>query len=169
MLRVSLRLFPSRISILSLLFGGLILVAGAPVTARAQRNRAAVDPDADNRPVFSEFKGVRIGMSADEARQKLGSPRDKSPEQDFYMFGDNQAVQVFYDKAGAVTAISIDFMSGATGIPSFNDVLGSEAEKKPDGSVYKMVRYPKAGYWVSYNRTAGDSATVTITIQKIQQ
>lgn len=169
MLRVSPRLFPSRISILSLLFGCLILVAVAPVTARAQRTRAAADPDADNRPVFSEFKGVRLGMSADESRQKLGSPRDKSPEQDFYMFGENQAVQIFYDKAGAVTAISIDFMSGANPIPSAKDVLGTEAETRPDGSVYKMVRYPKVGYWVSYSRTTGDSATVTITIQKIEQ
>ncbi len=169
MLRVSPRLFPSRIGSLSLLFGGLILVAVAPVTVRAQRTRAALDPDADNRPAFSEFKGVSIGMPADEARKKLGSPRDKSAEQDFYMFGDNEAVQVFYDKAGAVNAISIDFMSGASGIPSCKDVLGAEAEKKPDGSVYKLIRYPKVGYWVSYSRTAGDSATVTITMQKIQQ
>ena len=167
MLRVSPKLFPSRIGSLSLLFGGLMLVTVAPVTVCAQRNRPALDPDADNRPVFSEYKGVRLGMPPDEVRKKLGSPRDKSPEQDFYMFGENEAVQVFYDKAGAVTAISIDFMSGATGIPSSNDVLGSEAEKKPDGSVYKMVRYPKAGYWVSYNRTAGDAATVTVTMQAI--
>ncbi len=84
------------------------------------------------------------------------------------MFGDNQAVQVFYDPAGVVNAISIDFMSGAREIPSCKDVLGAEVEKKPDGSVYKLIRYPKAGYWVSYSRTAGDSATVTITMQKIQ-
>jgi hypothetical protein len=60
-------------------------------------------------------------------------------------------------------------MSGANGIPTCKDVLGSEAEKKDDGSVYKLVRYPKAGYWVSYSRTAGNDATVTITMQKIQK
>ena len=79
----------------------------------------------------------------------------QSAEQDFYVFNDTQAVQVFYDKAGAVSAISIDFMNGASAIPSAKDVLGTEAEAKADGSVYKMLRYPKAGYWVSYNRTAG--------------
>ena len=169
MLRVSPKLFSSRTIRLTLLFAGaLIFMALAPVALRAQRPKAALDPDADNRPAFSDFKGVSIGMHADEARKKLGNPRDKSVEQDFYMFGDNQAVQVFYDKAGAVNAISIDFMSGASGIPSCKDVLGAEAEKKPDGSVYKLIRYPKVGYWVSYSRTAGDSATVTVTMQKLQ-
>jgi hypothetical protein len=168
MFSLSPELVPSRVSRLSLLFGAVMILALAPITLRAQRSKAALDPDMDNRPAFSEFKGVSIGMPADEARKKLGSPRDKSPEQDFYMFGDNQAVQVFYDKAGAVSAISIDFMSGASGAPSSKDVLGAEAEKKADGSVYKLIRYPKVGYWVSYSRTAGADATVTITMQKIQ-
>jgi hypothetical protein len=169
MLRVFPRHSSSRIiGSTFLLAGALVVMALAPAAARAQRPKEALDSGADNRPAFSDFKGVSIGMHADEARKKLGNPRDKSAEQDFYMFGDNQAVQVFYDPAGVVSAISIDFMSGAREIPSCKDVLGAEAEKKADGSVYKLIRYPKAGYWVSYSRTAGDSATVTITMQKIQ-
>jgi hypothetical protein len=164
---VSPRLFPGRISGLAFLAAGaLTFIVLTPIASRAQRNRAPAE-DPENQPVFTEFKGVRIGMSADESRKKLGSPRDKSAEQDFYVFNDTQAVQVFYDKAGAVTAISIDFMSGASSIPTAKDVLGTEAEKKPDGSLYKMLRYPKAGYWVSYSKTAGDSPTITITMQKI--
>jgi hypothetical protein len=164
---VSPRLFPGRISGLAFLAAGAsIFIVLAPITSRAQRNRAQVD-EPESHPVFTEFKGVRLGMSADEARKKLGTPRDKSAEQDFYVFNDTQAVQIFYDKAGAVTAISIDFMTGASSIPSAKDVLGTEADAKPDGSVYKMLRYPKAGYWVSYSRTAGDSPTTTITMQKI--
>src|SRR5712671_2305575 len=169
MLHVSPRLFSSHTIRLAFPFAGaLILIALAPVALRAQRPKDALDSAADNRPAFSDFKGVSIGMRADDARKKLGNPREKGVEQDFYMFGDNQAVQVFYDKAGAVNAISIDFMSGAREIPSCKDVLGAEAEKKTDGSVYKLIRYPKAGYWVSYSRTAGSEATVTITMQKIQ-
>jgi hypothetical protein len=39
---------------------------------------------------------------------------------------------------------------------------------KPDGSMYKLVRYEQLGFWVSYNRTASDSVViVTITLQKI--
>lgn len=164
---VSPRLFQGRICGLAFLVAGaLTLNVLAPANSRAQRNRAAVD-EPETHPVFSEFKGVRLGMSAEESRKKLGTPRDKSAEQDFYIFNDTQAVQVFYDKAGAVSAISIDFMSGASPIPSPKEVLGTEAETKPDGSVYKLLRYPKAGYWVSYSRTAGAEPTTTITMQKI--
>ena len=164
---VSPRLFQGRVCGLAFLVAGtLTFIVLAPATSCAQRNRAPVD-EPENRPAFSEFKGVRLGMAAEEARKKLGDPRDKSSEQDFYIFNDNQAVQVFYDKAGMVTAISIDFMSGASPIPSPKDVLGTVADTKPDGSVYKMVRYPKAGYWVSYSRTAGTETTTTITMQKI--
>ena len=167
MFYVSPRLFPGRTSGLAFLAAGaLTFIVLTPMTSRAQRNRAPAE-DPENQPVFTEFKGVRIGMSADESRKKLGNPRDKSPEQDFYIFNDTQTVQVFFDKAGSVTAISIDFMSGASSVPSAKEVLGTEAEKRADGSVYKMLRYPKAGYWVSYSRTAGDSPTTTITMQKI--
>ena len=153
---------------LAFLFSGaLIFMALAPAALHAQRPKEALGTDADNRPAFSDFKGVSIGTRADEARKKLGNPRDKSADQDFYMFGDNQAVQVFYE-AGAVSGISIDFLSGAHAIPSCKEVLGAEADKNPDGSVHKVIRYPKLGYWVSYSRTAGDSATVTIVMQKIQ-
>jgi hypothetical protein len=142
----------------------MIVAGSASVMVVAQRGRA----QEDDRPLFAEFHGVRIGTTADEARKKLGNPRDKGDDQDFYVFNDNEAVQVFYDKQKMVSAISIDFMTGAANIPAPRDVVGSEPEAKPDGSVYKMVRYPKAGYWVSYSKSAGASPTITVTIQKIE-
>jgi hypothetical protein len=164
---ISPRLFQSRNRNLALLLvGTLTFVALAADISRAQKTKTFTD-EPDNQPTFSDFKGVRIGMTADAARKKLGSPRDKSAEMDLYVFNDTQAVQIFYDKAGAVSAISIDFMSGSNGIPTAKDVLGTEADAKTDGSVYKLLRYPKAGYWVSYSRTAGSSPTTTITMQKI--
>src|SRR5260370_4279527 len=97
----------------------------------AQAQRARTPPaEREDQPAFADFKGVRLGMTTEEARKKLGSPRDKSAEQDFYVFNDTQAVQVFYDKAGAVSAISIDFMSGANGIPAAKAVLGMAADSK---------------------------------------
>lgn len=163
---VSPRLFQGRTGRLTLLLAGtLTFIVLVPVTSRAQRTKTS--PAEPESPAFSDFKGVRIGMTAAEARKKLGAPRDKSDEQDFYVFNDTQAVQVFYDKARAVSAISIDFMDGASAIPSAKDVLGTEADARADGSVYKMLRYPKAGFWVSYNRTAGSAPTTTITMQKI--
>jgi len=150
-----------------LLIGTLTFVVLAAGTSRAQRTRTPPPAEAEDQPAFSDFKGVRLGMPAEEARKKLGSPREKGAEMDFYVFNDTQIAQIYYDKAGAVNAISIDFMDGASAIPSAKDVLGAEADKKPDGALYKMLRYPKAGYWVSYSRTAGNSPTTTITLQKI--
>ena len=101
---VSPRLFQGRTSTLTLLLvATLAFILLAADDSRAQRRTSPNEPD--NQPTFSEFKGVRIGMTADATRKKLGSPRDKSAEQDFYVFNDTQAVQIFYDKAGAVTAI----------------------------------------------------------------
>jgi hypothetical protein len=147
-----------------LLVGTVTCIAFAASASTAQRRAPADDPE---QPAFSEFKGVRLGMRVDEARKKLGNPTDKSAEQDIY-FNDTQTVQVFYDKTGSVTAISVDFQSSANAIPSAREVLGGEADAKDDGSVYKMLRYPKAGYWVSYSRTAGKTPTTTVTMQKIE-
>ena len=161
---VSLRLCPSRVTKSCLIVVCAVAFLSVPA-ARSFAQRPAAE-----QPLFSEFKGVRIGMLTEDARKKLGNPRDKGDDQDFYVFNDTQAVQVFYDKASkTVTAISIDFMSGANQIPAAKDVVGSEPEPKADGSAYKMVRYPKAGYWVSYSRTAGKDATTTITMQKIDR
>jgi len=152
-----------------LLVGSLTFIVLAADPSPAQRTRTTPLPaNPEDQPAFVEFKGVRIGMTADDARKKLGSPRVKDADQDLYVVNDTQTVQVYYDKAGAVSAISIDFMSGANGIPLAKEVLGTEAETRPDGSVYRMMRYPKAGYWVSYSRTAGNSPTTTITMQKIE-
>jgi hypothetical protein len=159
MFRVSLRLLPKRVIVSLWVLLSLIAMSAAALPSSAQK------PDD---PVFNDFKGVRIGMPTEEARKKLGNPKDKGDEQDFFLFNENQAVQVYYDKATKkVTAISIDFMNGANPIPAARDIIGSEIEAKADGSGYKMVRYPKAGYWVSYSRTAGKEPTITITMQKI--
>lgn len=163
MFRVSLRV-SSRITKVILSFGVISLSLWSAGTSVAQRPKAQDEES----PRFADFKGVRIGMPAEEARKKLGAPRDKSDEQDFYVFNDNEAVQIFYDKAKTVSAISIDFMSGASDIPVARDIVGTEPDSKADGSSYKMVRYPKAGYWVSYSKTAGSSPTITITMQKIE-
>src|SRR5256714_550139 len=165
MCHVSLQLFPARQTPFRLLWlGAFSLVAMGAVAAQPQRAKAQTE----EKPLLAEFRGVNIGMPADEVRKKLGGPRDKADDVDIYVFNDTQAVQVYYDKAKTVSAISIDFMTGATDIPSPKNVVGGDPDARPDGSLYKMVRYPKAGYWVSYSKTAGTTPTITITMQKIE-
>ncbi len=121
----------------------------------------------DDSSVFHDYRGIQLGMLADEVRKKLGDPKDKSNEQDFYLFGETETAQIVYDKTGKVVTISADFFTAATGVPTSKQVFGAELEVKADGSVYKMVRFPKAGYWLSYNRTGGNSPLTTVTLQKI--
>jgi hypothetical protein len=64
-------------------------------------------------------------------------------------------------------AVSVDYFGGNSNAPLPTSVLGEDLQAKPDGSMYQLKRYPDAGYWVSYNRTAGDNPVVTITMQKI--
>ena len=144
------------------------MIAGV-ASAQATRTRPTVVAPEDS-PVFQEYRGVKLGWVADDVRKKLGSPANKGDEQDFYVFNEKEMAQVLYDKSTKeVTAISVDFMNGARDILTPQQVFGSDFEGKPDGSKYKLVRYPKAGYWVSYNRTAGDSPVITVTITKLAQ
>ena len=119
-----------------------------------------------NVPVFTDYRGVKIGMAAEEVRAKLDK-LTKGESQDLLVFSERESAQIYYDKQGKVTAISIDYFGGNSNAPSPDAVLGAALQAKPDGSMYQLNRYPEAGYWVSYNRTAGDKPIVTITMQKM--
>jgi len=136
-------------------------------SANAQR-KAGGPAGADDQPTFHEYRGVQLGMTAADVRKKLGDPKDKSAEQDFYVFNETETAQVVYDKTAKVITISADFMSPNSAAPTPKDLFGAEIQAKPDGSMHKLVRFPKAGYWLSYNRTSGADAVVTIQLQKIQ-
>ncbi len=148
-----------------------LIIAAAFSFSSAQAPRKVVASHGageDPSPLFLEYRGVQLGMTADEVRKKLGDPREKGDEQDFYVFGESETAQFLYDKTHKVTAISADFMTVGNKTPTAKDVFGADVEAKADGSVYKMVRYPKAGYWLSFNRTSGTSPMTTITLQRIQ-
>jgi hypothetical protein len=163
----------------SALFTAVFLVI-APVTnaqkatstrnpnPRVAKTRATTDTKlkADSaKPLFSEYKGTRLGMSPDEVRAKLPDLKEKGDDQDFFVFSETESAQVFY-QGGKVFAISVNY-TGASGAPKCADVIGEEIQAKDDGSKYQLVRYPEAGYWVSYSRTAGDAPLITVTIQKM--
>ena len=160
MLHVSRR--PATLTALTLLVAALALLAGA----RPARAQNAPDKPKEE-PPFNAYKGVRIGMTADEARKILGAPTDKDDRQDFYSFNDKESCQVYYDDTKKVYALAVYYVGG-NAIPEPKKILGIDAEVKQDGSLYKMLRFPKVGYWVSYTRTAGESPMTFITLQKIQ-
>jgi hypothetical protein len=136
----------------------------------ASRNKPATKQPNDKAiataPVYKDFMGVTLGMEADEVREKLGHLKDKGERQDFFVFSESQSAQIVYDDHGKVTIISVDYFKD-DGAPSPESVLGEAVQPKPDGSIYQLKRYQAAGYWVAYNRTAGDKPIVTVTMQKI--
>jgi hypothetical protein len=117
-------------------------------------------------PAFIDYRGVTIGMTAEEVRAKLDRPQ-KDDGQDFLVFSERESAQIYYDDKDKVRAISIDYSGDISKAPSVEAVLGETLQAKADGSMYQLKRYPDAGYWVSYNRTAGDKPIVTVTMQKM--
>src|SRR3982751_6078079 len=89
-------------AIVSVLLIALLSAAAllAPPTAlRPQATLAAPRATPGERPAYSAYKGVTIGMSTADARAKLGNPKEKSDEQELFEFSDRESVQVYYDIA----------------------------------------------------------------------
>jgi len=144
----------------------LVLVWGA--NAQAQKSRASVNaaPAVTQQTLYTEYKGVRLGMTAQDVRTKLGDPGFKDNEMDHYSFSDTESAQIVYDAERKVRLISVDYLNGA-GAPEPRAVVGAELETRENGSLYKVVYYENQGFWVSYSRTAGPVIIVTITLQKM--
>jgi len=158
------KLLPIAVAVLLIALTGLFWsVYGQTKNRQAVGNGKA---PVTQQPLFTEYKGVKLGMAAQEVRAKLGDPVLKSEEMDYFIFPNGVTAQVAYDSAHQVRTISIDYAGGA-GAPEARDVVGAELETRPDGSTYKVVRYPGLGFWVSYNRSAGPVITISITIAKI--
>lgn len=117
-------------------------------------------------PVYKDYRGVTIGMSADEARSKLGDKKADGKTQDFFQIEDNEMATVYYNKDGKVRAISVTYTG--KNAPTDTAVLGETIAPDANGRVYKLIRYPRAGYWVAYSRTSGDSPIVSITMQRMR-
>lgn len=147
----------------------LMCVVGFSASATGQARRTATGLSREStlqHPLFTEYKSVRLGMTAEEARAKLGNPALKESDQDYYVISDNETVQIAYNPAGKIVTISVDYIGGV-GAPDHKNVVGGDLQLKPSGAHYRMVRYEGEGYWVSYNRSAGPVTVVTITLQKI--
>ena len=156
------------VSIFVMMAGFVLSEAGsASVIQNSYSSVALPTPENGDKPAYSAYRGIGIGVSMEEARLKLGSPKDKSEVLDFFVFSDNESAQVLYDKDHKVYAISVTYVGNMDSVPAPKIVFGEDVDKTPDGGVHKLVRYPKAGYWISYTRTAGDDPLVIIAMQKM--
>jgi ABC-type microcin C transport system permease subunit YejE len=130
---------------------------------------AVSDIAAQDKPLFSEYKGITIGMPMADARQKLGKAKEETDAEDYWEFEKDESVRVLYGPEKQVRAISVNYDAKESGTPTPLTVFGKEIAAKPDGSMHKLVTYDKAGFWISYVRTAGEDAMVIVTLQKIDK
>ena len=157
---------------------GLGLLCGLFIPAFgqiAETTPAAANQIADKKsetpvlmPVLVDYKGIKIGTTADEVRDKLGKAEIDDKDGFFYR-EDDEMVQIRLDADKKVRFVAFTFLNNNKNALKFADVFGAGTPEvaQPDGSVYNLVRYPEAGYWVAYSRTAGEKPTVTVTMQKL--
>ena len=161
----------SKLARMALLVAAFVIVSAVFSQAYGQAKTKSVKAfsagDTAQQPLYSDYKGVRIGMTEQEVRAKLGQGM-RVENSDFYLISDSETAQIAYDASGKVTAISVDY-TGGIGAPDYKAVVGPDIQVREDGSLYKIVHYEQLGFWVSYNRTGRNSpvATVSITIQKV--
>jgi hypothetical protein len=138
-------------------------------TTRQRSNLTNIHPETKaNEPKYTDYKGVRIGTTSDEVHKLLGQPAQKVDNQEFYIISEKETAQICYNAASAVMTISVDYLGQSSGAPDYKTVVGDNIEMRPDGSMWQLVRYEKAGFWVSYNRSSGESPTTTVTIQSLK-
>ncbi|MDQ3322550.1 MAG: hypothetical protein M3525_09005 [Acidobacteriota bacterium] len=120
-------------------------------------------------PVLTNYREIQIGTTADQVRDKLGKAKIDNKNGFYYQFSDEEFAQIRVDKDKKVRFLAVTYADKNDNAPKFEDVFGKEiaVEAKPNGSIYHLVSYPQAGYWVAYSRTAGKNPTVTVTMQKM--
>jgi hypothetical protein len=121
-------------------------------------------------PVLKDVEGVAIGMTADQVKDKLGRPETADSTGMLFSRNNGETVQVGLDSDGKVKMIAAIYTGKNAAAPEFSTVFGqsSEAAASTDGKIYKMMRYPSAGYWVAYSRLdLQNGPMTTVTIQKL--
>jgi hypothetical protein len=162
------RFFIELVILVALTLTVVALLSAAQAQAKQKTAQAVPATAQIEQPLYSDYRGVRLGMSVMEARAVLGAPKDSNDQQDFFVFSEAESAQVFYDKHRTVWAVSVNYLGETSGAPAPEKIFGAAVEVKPDGSIYKMVRYIQAGYFVAYSRSGGDEQTlVTIIMQRI--
>lgn len=144
------------IGALLLLLLGMVAKGQTPTSTMRAYSQA-------QQPVYREYRGVRLGMTATEVRTRLGEPAMKSDEQDYYVLSANETTQIVYDAALKVTTISTDYTGGA-GAPDYKSVVGESLLQRPDGSLFSMVFHNSERFWVTYNKSVAVVPVVTVTI-----
>ncbi|HEU4510259.1 MAG TPA: hypothetical protein VFR78_18640, partial [Pyrinomonadaceae bacterium] len=117
------------VSIIVLMLAGSVVSAQTTTTSQtevAKVSTAGSTPSnkASSGPVFTDYRGIRIGMTADEVKTTLKNLKNGGNSQDYFVFSERESAQIYYDENKKVMAISIDYIGANDGAPAPNSVLG---------------------------------------------
>ena len=142
--------------------------AGAESVNVGETESASVQqPIAAPAPAAPSVRDIELGMSVDDVKAKLGKPEVTDDTGMYFTLSGGDSVQIGLDENKKVRTVAAVYAAGSKLAPSPDEVLG-DAVEKTDGDMYKMVRYPDKGYWVSYSRSGSDKKPlVVVTLRKI--
>lgn len=121
-------------------------------------------------PAVKELRGISLGMTVDEVRSKLGKPLSQDDSGLYYSFSNTESAQIGLNSDGKVRTIATIYSGGDQNAPKFEDVFGPSVQvaASDNGRLYKMVRYPSAGFWIAYSKIGADkNELTTVTMKKI--
>jgi hypothetical protein len=139
-----------------------------PVAA-AERPKEPAAP-AKAAPLVSDLKGVKLGMTADEVKKVLGSSDSSDATGMYFDLKNGESLQLQLGPDKRVYMIAMMYSGKDADTPDITAVFGPDAKAEPDagGRVYKLVKYPSAGYVLMYSHIkAGDTPMTTITMTKL--
>lgn len=136
--------------------------SAAPISTQQPNSDTATRPQ--EAKVMREFRGVKLGLKADDVHSAMGKPESASTDREEYKLSDDDTLTVHYDN-GAVKAIQIRFTS-TKNAPSWKDVVGNaEIQQNENGSKVARVVVSAEKFWVSMYQSK-DGATTSITISR---
>lgn len=121
-------------------------------------------------PVFSDYKGIKIGTHEDELLTLLDiKPRFVDKDGYFFILAKGESAQFVLDANRNVKIISLTYSGKDSPAPTYEQVFGADVPVKQTapGKVFNLVNYPDAGFWVSFFSSMGENPTTTITMQKL--
>ncbi|MEO7672632.1 MAG: outer membrane protein assembly factor BamE, partial [Pyrinomonadaceae bacterium] len=106
-------------------------------------------------PAISDLKGVSVGMTKAEVKEVLGKPKMSDKTSMNYTFSKTETAQIGFDGKGKARTIAVIYTNGDGTAPSFSDIFGPDVPlvEGKNGGVYKLIRYPSAGFYIAYSRT----------------
>ena len=126
---------------------------------------------ADLVPAIKGLREVTLGMTVEQVKDTLGKPDVEDKTGLFFTPTKTESVQIGLDPKGTVRTIAVIYSEGDKNAPDFEDIFGPKVEKpETKDTVYKMVRYPEAGYWVSFSLSnPGSKPTTRVTMRRLDR